>query len=278
MLNSSRHTFRLCRRQKLLHQHFNHSKAANEDISSQKQTKSKDFKKLYEEHKGKITFSSLLDHDKLRLGIFQYFMNTINKAKKEEEEDFQRRSLPALPLALQYCVDKDQLLKDNTLTDITELPEKPFQLPLANKTNIETSKDDEGNEPFTKTSKEKQNTETESNTTTIDKWMTNYEHFDDSCLENEDEAELDCSWSRQYGTPDPSAGVSQVPCGGCGALLHCSDPAIPGYLPSEIYKNASRMELKGVECQRCHFLKEYNVALDVSVAPEEYERLLQTIK
>ena len=32
----------------------------------------------------------------------------------------------------------------------------------------------------------------------------------------------------QHGTADPTIPVSNVPCGGCGALLHCQDPALPG--------------------------------------------------
>nr|CAD7460473.1 unnamed protein product [Timema tahoe] len=47
-------------------------------------------------------------------------------------------------------------------------------------------------------------------------WMADYEHFDDAQL-------FDVSESVQsnYGTPDKSIPVSSVPCGGCGALLHC---------------------------------------------------------
>ena len=34
----------------------------------------------------------------------------------------------------------------------------------------------------------------------------------------------------RFGTFDMSVPVSEVPCGGCGAMLHCQDPAIPGNL------------------------------------------------
>ncbi|XP_062984507.1 nitric oxide-associated protein 1 [Elgaria multicarinata webbii] len=37
------------------------------------------------------------------------------------------------------------------------------------------------------------------------------------------------------GRPDPSVPSSGVSCSGCGAELHCRDPAVPGYLPSEKY-------------------------------------------
>ena len=31
-----------------------------------------------------------------------------------------------------------------------------------------------------------------------------------------------------FGSPDPSVPISDVPCSGCGAKLHCQDPGIPG--------------------------------------------------
>ncbi|CAD1480270.1 unnamed protein product [Heterotrigona itama] len=101
-----------------------------------------------------------------------------------------------------------------------------------------------------------------------DNWMTDYEQFDDSLM----------NWYARYGTPDPDSKVSSVPCGGCGALLHCRDPAIPGYLPSELFPFKNTDELKSTICQRCHFLKFYNAALEVKVSIEDYPRLLKVIK
>ncbi|KAK1127682.1 hypothetical protein K0M31_003177 [Melipona bicolor] len=101
-----------------------------------------------------------------------------------------------------------------------------------------------------------------------DNWMTDYEQFDDSLM----------NWYARYGTPDPDSKVSSVPCGGCGALLHCRDPAIPGYLPSELFSSKNTNELKSMTCQRCHFLKFYNAALEVKVSIEDYPRLLKVIK
>nr|CAD7409495.1 unnamed protein product [Timema poppensis] len=104
-------------------------------------------------------------------------------------------------------------------------------------------------------------------------WMADYEHFDDAQL-------FDVSESVQsnYGTPNRSIPVSSVPCGGCGALLHCQDPGIPGYLPSELYTCYSKSELRSITCQRCHFMKHYNMALNVNVSPDEYPRLISMIQ
>ncbi|CAK9796895.1 Nitric oxide-associated protein 1 [Anthophora plagiata] len=102
-------------------------------------------------------------------------------------------------------------------------------------------------------------------------WMHDYEQFDDNLI--------DVDWYKNYGTPNPDSEVSSFPCGGCGALLHCKDPAIPGYLPSEIFLSTKDDELlKSTICQRCHFLKFYNAALNVKVSIEDYPKLLQVIK
>lgn len=101
-------------------------------------------------------------------------------------------------------------------------------------------------------------------------WMTDYETFDDIFEEN--------SWEAHYGTSKPNSKVSSIPCGGCGALLHCKDSEIPGYLPSELFENQKNDVLKSLVCQRCHFMKFYNTALDVKVPPEDYPELLSVIK
>ncbi|XP_063907753.1 nitric oxide-associated protein 1 [Zophobas morio] len=110
-------------------------------------------------------------------------------------------------------------------------------------------------------------------------WMLSYDNYDDSCLGSEGELDINES-GVYYGTPDPKSKISNVPCGGCGALLHCRDTAIPGYIPSEIFKNSvayGGSNLEAIVCQRCHFLKHYNVALQVQVTPEDYPKVLSTI-
>lgn len=46
-----------------------------------------------------------------------------------------------------------------------------------------------------------------------------------------------------HGTPDKSIAISEVPCGGCGALLHCRDHTVPGYIPSKVFKEMKKKEL-----------------------------------
>ncbi|XP_014483268.1 PREDICTED: nitric oxide-associated protein 1 [Dinoponera quadriceps] len=101
-------------------------------------------------------------------------------------------------------------------------------------------------------------------------WMADFEEFDDTMQEK--------TWLSNYGTPDPESSVSSVPCGGCGALLHCKDHALPGYLPSELFLKKSKHKQQVMICQRCHFLKYYNAMLEVKVSPEEFAELLKVIK
>ncbi|XP_042203104.1 nitric oxide-associated protein 1-like isoform X2 [Homarus americanus] len=86
------------------------------------------------------------------------------------------------------------------------------------------------------------------------------------------------SLKKQYGTNDPAVPASNVPCGGCGAQLHCQDSALPGFVPKELFEGLDRGELRSVLCQRCYFLKYYKMALNVRVSPEVYPEMLKPIK
>lgn len=81
-----------------------------------------------------------------------------------------------------------------------------------------------------------------------------------------------------YGTPDPSVPMSNIPCHGCGALLHCQDPGVSGYVPSQKFLSIPDSKLKDITCQRCHLLTEFNIAVDVSVGASEYEAIVNEIK
>ncbi|XP_018374772.1 PREDICTED: nitric oxide-associated protein 1 [Trachymyrmex cornetzi] len=101
-------------------------------------------------------------------------------------------------------------------------------------------------------------------------WMVDVEQYDDTLQDN--------TWLGNYGTPDPNSSISSIPCGGCGALLHCKDPALPGYLPSELFQKRSNQELRVMICQRCHFMHYYNTTLEVKVSADEYPKLLKVIR
>ncbi|CAB3258979.1 unnamed protein product [Arctia plantaginis] len=279
MLHSTRQVLRLCRRQlSLQNRCFNQVRTSTDAVSiekDKKQNNSKDFSALLDKYNDKIKFNSYLEHEKLDLGYYKYYIKSLKKRKIALQNEYKEKSLPPLPISLRYYVDEERLLKEENAVEYVEEPNE-FQLPFSSPTKVDYDK----NEPPKLNTNVDSDTSVDFNRSNIQKWMTNYEHFDDSKIPSDVDTddESDTSWSKYYGTADPNSYVSRVPCGGCGALLHCSDPSIPGYLPSEIFKNRVESELKTIECQRCHFLKEYNVALDVRVQPEEYEKLLQSIR
>jgi hypothetical protein len=56
------------------------------------------------------------------------------------------------------------------------------------------------------------------------------------------------------------------------------DPAIPGYLPSELFKQQDKASLRAIVCQRCHLMRFYDVALNVIVSPDDYPKLMAHLK
>ncbi|XP_016102483.1 nitric oxide-associated protein 1-like [Sinocyclocheilus grahami] len=82
-----------------------------------------------------------------------------------------------------------------------------------------------------------------------------------------------------YGTPDVDVAVSDTCCSGCGALMHCADPEIPGYLPSEKFRVlVEEDQLKKAICQRCFLINHHQKALNVTMSKEEYRAIVKIIK
>ena len=82
-------------------------------------------------------------------------------------------------------------------------------------------------------------------------------------------------WVLRYGRPDPSVPVSRAVCGGCGAHLHCQQPAWPGYLPAEVLRAAPEHELRDLICQRCYFLRFHQTAVNVTVPAADYSLMMR---
>ncbi|XP_075400383.1 nitric oxide-associated protein 1 [Tenrec ecaudatus] len=81
------------------------------------------------------------------------------------------------------------------------------------------------------------------------------------------------------GHPDPTVPRSGVNCSGCGAELHCQDPGVPGYLPSEKFRSAAAQADGGLArtvCQRCWLLVHHRLALRLQVSREEYLDLVSS--
>lgn len=122
-------------------------------------------------------------------------------------------------------------------------------------------------------------------------WMDEYEYYSGTQNENGTEP----ANANILGSADPTVQPSNVPCNGCGAHLHCNHHTRPGlyemflcntlfnifclgFIPVEIFKGRKDNELKTIICQRCHFLKNYNIALDVEVSADSYVETISSIK
>lgn len=203
------------------------------------------------------------------------------QVEKQRKRDYENQSkklemLSTIPVSLKYLVDNaDIKLNEENLEEIKDSTlEKKVNIPYAEGSNLLTKVSEEGKldakeikKSVEEDIKQRYNMKYNSETN----WMLDYENYDD----------VDLSNKSFYGTEDPQSIISNVPCGGCGAYLHCRDSSLPGYVPSEIYNNYNLrdgMELKSLICQRCHFLKNYNLALQLRVSSEDYPKVLSTIR
>lgn len=77
---------------------------------------------------------------------------------------------------------------------------------------------------------------------------------------------------------DCSMPASNVGCRRCGALLHCMDPGLPGFLPKDEFVNATETALQSTSCKQCTALAIHNTSLQVRVSTGSYLQLLRPIK
>src|SRR5690625_1759646 len=65
---------------------------------------------------------------------------------------------------------------------------------------------------------------------------------------------------------------SQNICQGCGALLQSEDETKPGYVPS------SSLHKEDVLCRRCFRLKHYNETEEVTIADDDFLKMVSSIR
>lgn len=215
---------------------------------------SEKYESALKKFEGRIWFNSLLEVQSVRL---KQHDRIVSNNERRRLAIFQRET-KSLPIVLnQFCEgaavssfeEKHEEESDSEDSNVQDLPYSRF-LKVTNSKNIneDTTKKEEDRVPKN--------------------WLQDYELYDEA------ESEMQST----YGTADPTVPVSKIPCSGCGAHLHCKEPSIPGYIPSELYTKVSENELRTVHCQRCHFLINYNTAINVTVAPEDYIKIISTIK
>ncbi|KAI4460796.1 nitric oxide-associated protein 1 [Holotrichia oblita] len=241
---------------------------------------------IIQKYEHKLLYSSYVEAHTLRLGYTRNVVVTQRRERNEEKEILEKQCVEPLPLSLKYLyTDENNFVKpkEEMVENIESTSEAlndvqshfPFEL-KESKTidfNVQTNPtiidDNKSKDLIDLEIKQRLKHLNATN------WMEDYENYDERKNEETNRLEIN------YGTPDPKSRISNVPCGGCGALLHCKDTSIPGYIPSEIYKNHARKggtSLETIICQRCYFLKNFNLALQVQVSPNEYPQVLRTIR
>ncbi|XP_053678609.1 nitric oxide-associated protein 1 [Anopheles nili] len=207
----------------------------------------------------KILYSSYIENSALKMG---YKQNKIIESKiKHHEKNSIKKASQVQPFSMalkqMHNVEYSELYGDENAEVIDDIdPSRSvYQMPYKELSlAVERTKGSEAEQD---------------RKLTTGAWMSDYEYYD------EDEQDETTSF---YGTPDPKEPASKIPCGGCGALLHCIEPSIPGYLPSQLFKRKSKEQLMTSICQRCHFLKNYNIAVNVMVSANDYIEMLSSIK
>ncbi|KAK4875888.1 hypothetical protein RN001_012310 [Aquatica leii] len=237
-----------------------------------------EFEKLVDTHIDKIVFNSNLLKSNPKFDFKKRL--ELKKIQKTLANEF--KNIEPLPSVLKYLITNEEEIpntKPISSSDNEKIEEKTH-FPFANTTAIPIATTQINEPPQEKDiadSAELEIIQRQQVYADHNNWMLDYENYEGEREDNDDATQ----WKINYGTPDPNSRVSNIPCGGCGALLHCKDTAIPGYIPSEIFKNSLRLggvRLQALICQRCHFLKNYNLALQVRVSADDYPKVLETIK
>lgn len=78
------------------------------------------------------------------------------------------------------------------------------------------------------------------------------------------------------GTP-LSRRVTDIPCGGCGALLHSGDVTEPGYVDGEKLNSLITEEQGKFKCQKCHKIQHQGVVIDIRATGDRFKEMMQKI-
>ncbi|KAK7793917.1 hypothetical protein R5R35_011850 [Gryllus longicercus] len=213
----------------------------------------------------KVKYNCILSEKTMKMGWFQRKRFLALEARKERER---RKNAPDIPFSLKYL---DENIDVKTKPNQKNSEGDSVVLPFHQETSA-AFKSNDSDEFYSDRPIDIQLEFSKGITKTKD-WLNDYEFY-----RNTNQSVNMAPWQLNYGTPDRSIPISSVPCGGCGAYLQCQDTGIPGYLPSEFIKHCTKAELRAIKCQRCHFLQQYNMALNLNVSPDDYPRLLSHLK
>lgn len=193
---------------------------------------SSDLIELLDKHHSSILYSSFIEERRKALG-YVHRRKTLSlgqylERREQAEAELKALNEEPLPFCLKYITDV-QSNESNTnnagdktvQTESTQETHFPFKSVTDTVTESNIKNDEVAERIFEdRTVELEAEVRFRQETCTDEKvmnWMVDYENYDDSVTEEVS----DNSWKYNYGTPDPKSQISNVPCGGCGALLHC---------------------------------------------------------
>lgn len=180
---------------------------------------------LVNKHQEKIIYSSYIESKKLKLG-YKRNKAVEHKINLERQKIIRQiQSIDPIPLSLRFYDESIDTKHKQEVDEAVKIVDKKniithFPFDSSDKFKESHNKDNEhlkftndvsikdeitGNMERYKLNEDTRN------------WMTDYENYEDDDIDNSNTE----PWQLNYGTPDPNSVVSDVPCGGCGALLHC---------------------------------------------------------
>uniref|UniRef100_A0A6P7GYS2 Nitric oxide-associated protein 1-like n=1 Tax=Diabrotica virgifera virgifera TaxID=50390 RepID=A0A6P7GYS2_DIAVI len=161
--------------------------------------------------KDKLLFNSVLNAKNPRLGFF--------KARRlyAQQQELKHLIQP-LPLSLKFL--SDDLLTEKVTDKVQEQQisesNKNVQFPYSSVSSpVSEFKTEIKNEDLQEYSPETIDKEVRAKNNELRRWMNAYDNLERDIVEDGEDGTIN------YGTPDPKSVISDVPCGGCGALLHC---------------------------------------------------------
>lgn len=181
----------------------------------------------------KLIFNTKIDEIKTKSGYRNDFIHSINKKIYcNKLQDILDRTQP-LPLSLKYYNSSDVNVKreedvqnshennQETKSENEVFTNFPLNINYPVKEEIpiiESTSKKLVNKASVIDQRIRKKYELLKNTTN---WMSCYDNYEYDLNDIEEDETILEDWHVNYGTPDPSCKISSVPCGGCGALLHC---------------------------------------------------------
>lgn len=172
---------------------------------------------IIKKYKGSLLYNNVIEDIGIELGHHRNKLIIKETERKKNLIRHQIQLIEPLPLSLKYVTDLPTS-KVNKEDGELKIDSRIVSFPYQSKEINSVSYVEEPTEEIRKqlTPEEEVNLKYEK-LKEMHNWMMNYDNYTQV---EEEEIDHD-NWKINYGTPDPRTDVSNVPCGGCGAYLHC---------------------------------------------------------